>query len=80
MKEHAGIRNTKEHGSLAGDDHLLTNRETKILQMVTAGYSDAKIAEELCISSLAVEIHLHGLWLRGSLNTDEYLRHAHPEG
>jgi FixJ family two-component response regulator len=74
MKEHADIRNKKEYGSLAGDDPFLTNRETKILQMLTAGYSNAKIAEELCISSLAVEIHLRGLWLRGSLGTDEYLR------
>ena len=78
MKEHAGIRNKKECGSLGSDDHFLTNRETKVLQMVTAGYSDAKIAEELCISSLAVEIHLHGLWLRGTLSTDEYLRQCRP--
>jgi len=74
MRQHAGIRNIREYASLASDDQVLTNRETKILQMVTAEYSDTKIAEELCISSFAVEIHIHGLWLRGSLSTDEYLR------
>jgi LuxR family transcriptional regulator of csgAB operon len=61
MEEHAAIEEKKEYGSQAGEDHLLTNREKKILEMVTAGYSDTKIAKELGISPHTAKTHIYNV-------------------
>ena len=55
------VSKTKKQGnhSLEGSDRLLTTRETEILQMVTAGYSNARIADELSISPLTVKTHIY---------------------
>jgi DNA-binding CsgD family transcriptional regulator len=53
------MRRSKKVISLERSEHLLTTREAEILQMVTAGYSNARIADELGISPLTVKSHIY---------------------
>ena len=55
-------RNKQENRSLGSNDHSLTTRETETLQMLTAGYSNARIADELCISLHTVKTHLYNAY------------------
>ena len=59
MKDHLSKRNEKENRSLEDNRHSLTTREMKILQMVAAGYSNSKIADELSISPHTVKTHIY---------------------
>ena len=61
MKEHLSERIKQENRRLEGSNHSLTTRETEILEMVTAGYSNARIAEELRISPHTVKTHIHNI-------------------
>ena len=42
--------------------HLLTGTEVEILQMVAAGYSNSRIADELCVSPHKVNGHLYDIY------------------
>jgi len=59
MRELVSKREKQEEQALEGRDHLLTAREMEILQMVTAGYSNARIADQLGISPLTVKSHFY---------------------
>ena len=55
-------RNKQEDHSLESNDYSLTTRETEILQMLTAGYSNGRIADGLCISPHTVKTHLYNAY------------------
>jgi DNA-binding CsgD family transcriptional regulator len=59
MRELVSKRNKQKEHAVEGRDHLLTPREMEILQMVTAGYSNARIADQLGISPLTVKSHIY---------------------
>ena len=42
----------------------LSRRETEVLQLVSKGYSNAEIAETLCLSLSTVKTHVSGLLLK----------------
>ena len=42
--------------------YLLSSREVEILQMVAGGYSNLRIAEELCISPHTVRTHIYNIY------------------
>ena len=58
------IKNKNPNRSTKSTHHLLTSREVEILQMVAAGYSNPKIAEELCISLYTVKTHLSNIFMK----------------
>jgi DNA-binding CsgD family transcriptional regulator len=62
MKEHLGKRNKKNDHSLEDKGHSLTTREMTVLQMVAAGYSNSKIADELSISPHTVKTHIYNAY------------------
>ena len=62
MKEHLSKRKRKEDRSPEDNSHSLTAREMTILQMVAAGYSNSKIAEELSISPHTVKTHIYNAY------------------
>jgi DNA-binding CsgD family transcriptional regulator len=62
MKNHLSKRDKKEDRSLADKVYSLTTRETEILQMVAAGYSNSKIADELSISPHTVKTHIYNAY------------------
>jgi DNA-binding CsgD family transcriptional regulator len=45
-----------------GYDSFLSTREIEILQMVAGGYSNSRIAEDLCISPHTVKTHLYNAY------------------
>jgi len=62
MKEHLSKRNKKEDRSPEDNSHSLTVREMSVLQMVAAGYSNSKIADELSISPNTVKSHIYNAY------------------
>ena len=59
MKERMTRNNKQKEHSPEGSDRFLTAREMEILQMVTAGYSNGRIADQLGISPLTVKTHIY---------------------
>jgi DNA-binding NarL/FixJ family response regulator len=66
----------RKEQSAAGTYHLLTNRETEIAKLASAGMTNRKIAEKLFISEGTVKMHLHSVYekLRVSGRTELMLQ------
>jgi DNA-binding CsgD family transcriptional regulator len=62
MEKPFSKRNRQEDRSLKSNDHSLTARETEILVMAAAGYSNERIANELHINSHTVEAHFTNIF------------------
>ena len=53
---------TSEYDQFESTGDLLTVREIEVIQMVAAGYSNSRIAEELFISPQTVKTHLYNIY------------------
>jgi DNA-binding CsgD family transcriptional regulator len=56
------VRNRTQRYMPGNTDGALTARELQILQMVAAGYSNSRIADELFISPHTVKTHLYSIY------------------
>jgi DNA-binding NarL/FixJ family response regulator len=64
----------------ADGDQALTSREVEILALVARGYTNGRIAYELCIAEQTVKFHLSNTYRKlGVANRTEASRYAYPK-